>query len=322
MDITYPKKILSYSEGVKRVPEYNLITLIGEEKFFRDQARNKKLSTESGELVKIDCTEREEDSIFNEIKYKDLFNSKRIFWLTNFTKIKSLDFFTKNVFDDVIILDSEKAGRSLAFKDLEAKSLFIDCNIKPWEKESFALSAIKNYFSANGHSIDNDTTSYLFGHIGFDLYKLYSEILKVTLSKNEKSRITKEDIDSVCVLNKSYNIFDIVDKIIDNEKKEALVLLEKVFFYESGPSILLISLWFSHFENILYTKNNKKGVDQLFSYIKMPPMVIKKKLIPQAEKLSNEKILESLNYLAELDVKLRKGSFDLKHYIEKFIIDF
>ena len=54
----------------------------------------------------------------------------------------------------------------------------------------------------------------------------------------------------------------------------------------------------------------------------MSPTVIKKKLIPQANRISNEKLMESINFLAELDVKLRKGSFDLKYYLEKFIIDF
>lgn len=322
MSVKYPNKVLSYAEGIKRISEFNLITLVGEEKFFRDQAKNKKIASSNGDLISIDCSERNEESILNEIQYKDLFNSKRIFWLTNFTKIKNLKFFTLNSFDDVIILDSEKPTKTIAFKELETKSLYIDCNIKPWEKDSFALEAINRYFQSNGHSLDADVANYLYGHIGFDLYKLYLETQKIILLKNDKSRITKEDVDTICVLNKNYNIFDLIDKILDNNKKDALILLEKIYFYENTPSILLISLWFTHLENILYIKNNKKGEEQLYSYIKLPPTVIRKKLIPQAKKISNEKILNFLNFLATLDANLRRGSFDLKFYIEKFIIDF
>lgn len=318
----YPKKALTYSEGVKRVNDFNLITVVGEEKFFRDQIKNKKISLcKEMELISIDCSDRSEESIFSEIKYKDLFHSNRIFWLTNFTKIKKLEFFYENQFSDIVILDSDKAGKSKAFKELETKSLYIDCFIKPWDKEAFALSAIKGYSSNLGYSIEHDVANFLFSNIGFDLYKIFSEIQKITLLKDDKTSISKKDIESICTLNKSYNIFDIVDKVIENNKKDAILLLDKVFFYETGPAILLISLWFSHFENILYVKNNPNE-EQIFSYIKMPPTVIKKKLIPQADKLSNDKVLETLNNLAELDINLRKGSFDLKYYLEKFIIDF
>ena len=257
---------------------------------------------------------------FFEIRSKDLFSSKRIFILTNFTKIKDIDFFIKNTFDDVIIIESDKYTKTL--KALEGNSLYIDCTIKPWEKEKYAVSSIKSFITKQDFSIDEETAICLYQNIGFDLYKIFSEIKKIFLFKETKSQITKQDIYSVCILNKSYNIFDIVDKIIENKKKEALEIMEKVFLYETSPSILLISLWYSHFENMLYIKNTNKSEDQLNSYIKMPPSVIKKKLTPQANRLSNEKIIKSLNFLAELDVNLRKGSFDLKFYLEKFILDF
>jgi len=34
------------------------------------------------------------------------------------------------------------------------------------------------------------------------------------------------------------------------------------------------------------------------------------------------KIIESMNYLTAVDFNLRKGSFDLRYYLEKFILDY
>lgn len=321
--MNYPKKIISYSDGVKRVQDYGLITVVGEEKFFRDQIRNKKISLEKGaELIKIDCSEMDESEIFSLIENKDLFGSKRIFWISNFTKIKKLNFFFDNTFTDIIILDSDKAGKSKAFKELEQKSLYVDCSLKPWEKEPFALSMISGFLSKSGYSLEDGVAEEIYSCVGFDPYKIFLEIQKITLFNSGKSTITRKDLEEIGIRGKNYNIFDIVDKVLENKKKDALFLMEKVFFYESSPAILLISLWISHFESILYAKNNTGGEEQLFSYIKMSPTVIKKKLIPQANRISNEKLMESINFLAELDVKLRKGSFDLKYYLEKFIIDF
>ena len=63
--IDFPKNILSYSEGIKKVEKYNLIVAVGEESFFRDQIKNKKISLEKdSDIVKIDCSEKSESFIF------------------------------------------------------------------------------------------------------------------------------------------------------------------------------------------------------------------------------------------------------------------
>ena len=72
---------------------------------------------------------------------------------------------------------------------------------------------------------------------------------------------------------------------------------------------------------MLYLKHTDRE-DEISENIKLPPMVIKKKLMPQSNKISDKKIIESLDYLMKIDYNLRKGSFDLNFYLEKFIINF
>jgi len=318
--------ILSYRESLSHINQHNIIITVGNELFYRDQIKNKIIKENKDcDVVRIDCEETSEQDIFISLQFKDLFCSKRVFILKNFTKIKKLEYFLENKITDIVILDSEKAGKSKSFDGLKKKVLYIECNKpKPWEEESDAVGKITGFFKSNNLVIQESDAVYLFNQIGYNLYKLMSEMQKILIYKENSPNVlvTKNDIDTICIKGLKYSVFDLIDKIIDNNKKEALELFSKINRHEENSGILLISLWYSHFENLLYLKNTDKKEDELSEYIKMHPMVIKKKLLPQSRKLSNDKIVKSLDYLMKADYNLRKGSFNLDFFIEKFIIDY
>jgi hypothetical protein len=68
----------------------------------------------------------------------------------------------------------------------------------------------------------------------------------------------------------------------------------------------------------------KKRINEeaIYKYIKMPPTILKNKIFPQSRKIPTKKLIESMNYLVNADLNLRKGSFNLKFYLEKFILNF
>lgn len=316
---------MDFRLALKKIPEHNIILTIGNEPFYRDQFRNRVISLNKDcEVIKLDAGDMSESEILSHIGFRDLFSSKRVFCINNFTKIKNLEYFLDKKFSDIIVLDADSKGKSKAYKELEKKCLYVECvKPKPWEQEDDAVSKIKGYLTNSGLTIADNEAKYLFSHIGYNLNKLMKEMQKIVLFKsNSNSKVvTKNDINDICVLDLSYNIFDLVEKIIDGNKKEALNLLDKIYKFESGPAILLITVWYTHLENLLYLKTSKKDLSSN-GYIKLPPSVITKKLNPQANKLSVEKILESLKFLTEIDYGLRKGSFDLKFYLEQFILNF
>jgi len=328
-------KTFSFKDGINKVSQHSdMYVAFGEEPFFRDQIFNKLKNTyhsvlkEDIEILRLDCDELSEAEVKGIVLTRDLFTKKRLILLKNFTKIKKLEFFYETNLKDVFVFETEKAGRSKAYKELLKKTITIDCNRpKPWLEESDAVGKILGYLRRNGYEeVTQDTASYLYEQVGYNLYKLMSELDKIVMYKGGLQfigpEITKEDIDKICVHGMSYNVFDLIDKILAGKKKEALVLLDTIFKNESSPSILLINLWYTHFENMLYLKDTSKKEEELTTYIKMPPTVIQRKLIPQASNISASKITDSMNYLTEIDFKLRKGSFDLRYYLEKFILDF
>jgi len=316
---------MNFKESLSQLNKHNLIAIVGNEQFYRDQIKNRIIKDNKDcDVVKIDCDEMDEKDIFISLQFKDLFCSKRVFILRNFTKIKKLEYFTENKITDIVLFDSDKAGKSKAFDEFKKKILYVECNKpKPWEEESDATGKILGFFKLNNLTISENVALYLYNQIGYNLYKLMYEMQKLLIYKESSvdKQVTEKNIDTICVSGLKYSVFDLIDKIIDNNKKDALCLLEKINKYETNSGILLISLWYNHFENLLYLKHTDRE-DEISENIKLPPMVIKKKLMPQSNKISDKKIIESLDYLMKIDYNLRKGSFDLNFYLEKFIINF
>jgi len=313
---------MNYREAIKKINESNLIIAVGNEPFYRDQVFNKVIQTNPGhEVVRFDCSETPLKTIINTISFKDLFSTKRIFLLKNFLKLKKLTYFLERDFDDKIILDSEKIGRSKDFELLKEKGIYAEC-AKPkfWEEEDDFVGKAKAFTSSQGYSIDPESARYLFSQLGYNLYRLVRELQKLILYKDNPSRITISDIEAISLKSINYNVFDVIDHVLNGNKKKALELLEKIFKYEKSPGILLISLWYSHLESLLYLKTSDE--QKTVNFVKMPPLTVKNKLLPQSKKITIKKIVWALNYLTEMDYNLRKSSFDLKYLIEKFVIAF
>jgi DNA polymerase III delta subunit len=246
---------VSVSEAMKILDKNNVIVTVGEENYYRDQIRNKIiLSNKDLDIIRFDAKENEENEILNNLTSKDLFSSKRIFIIKNFTEIKKLDFLLEKSFSDIILLDADKKAKSKNFKEIEKKFLFIEC-LKPnlWDQETDAVNKIKLMLNKEGLIISPDISKYLYSHLGYNLYRIMREIQKIVLLKQNDTNknISKEDIDSICVSNINYNIFDIIDKILEGNKKEAIDIMNRLFVYENNSGILLISLWYSHFESLL-----------------------------------------------------------------------
>ena len=309
-----------YQQAIKKTKEYPLIITIGDESFYKEQVLKRVLADNpEAELQVFDAEIDPISEIEESLKDIDLFSSDKIIKIKNFTKWKN---FEKQLNSKhKIILEDSKLGTAKKFDDLKEKALIVECNKpKPWEeKEDFCIK-IKSLLNSKNYSIDEEAAEYIFCQIGYNLYCLMQELQKLILYKQESRHITLTDVKEICLEGIYYNVFDIIDFLIDNKKKEALESLNRIFKYESSPAILLINLWYSHFENLLYLKNcdNLEGK----TFLKMSPFIINKKLRPQANKVSEKKLVYSLNFLVHLDYNIRKGCQEPRYFLEKFIIDF
>lgn len=291
----------------------NFFALHGDNYFLKEVYKNKIINSNPNcDLINLDLNEFKESDILDKINYKDLFNTKKIFFIRNSDKIKNIEKIKSN--NNIIIFDFKKK-----IKEVEKNFTNLECLIPPiWDQEKDAVNKITSFFKKNKFNINYDDAKYIYFNVGYDLYKIIMECKKIIFLKNDLKDVSREEIDRICFKKNDEDIFSLIDKIIDNNKKGALEHLDTLYKNNPNPSILLITLWYTRFENILYIKTTKKIDDE---YIKLPKSVLEK-IKNQAKKISEEKIISSLNFLCNLDFSLRNGSFESKFYLENFIINF
>lgn len=287
--------------------------LSGENYFLKEVYKNKIISSNpNSELINLDLNDLKENDILDKVNYKDLFNIPKIFFIKNSDKIKNIEKIKANN-NNIIIFDFKKR------KILEKNYVNIECLVPPvWDQEQDAVNKIISFFNKNNFKINYENAKHIYFNVGYDLYKIIMECKKIILLKKDNSDVSVTDIDRICFKKNEEDVFSLIDKIIDNNKKEALQQLDTIYKNNLNPSILLITLWYTRFENILYIKTSKKIDD---TYIRLPKSVLEK-IKTQSNKISEEKIIFSLNFLCDLDFSIRNGSFNPKFYLENFIINF
>ena len=316
-------KVSSIKEALKNLDNFKIIVSSGEETYYKEQLKHKIISNNPDHIYQtIDAEETDFENFVDRLIFKDLFGSKRIFLIKNANKIENFKFFLNLESEDIIILEADKIITS-KINVIKEIALIAEFKKPPlWEEEKDIVGKITNFFKANGYEIEDSTAKYLYGHIGYNLYKLSNELQKLSLFKDQGNTITRNDIDSVGISNNKSNVFDIINFLIENNKKEALSLLDKVF-KKQNPGILLISSWYSHFEKLLYLRTvTNKEISDISEFMEIHAYVIETKLKPQAKKFSTKKLLNILKTLANIELKIKQSSISIKLYLEKFILEF
>jgi DNA polymerase III delta subunit len=172
-----PKKILPFKEAIPYLDKVNIIVSCGNENYYREQLRNKIISSHPDFILnKINAKESKIEDFLDRMLFKDLFNSKRIFIIEEFNEIEDIDYFINNEFEDILILDSEKINKD-KLKKLLNKALVVEMKKPPiWEEEGLVTGRIKGFLKGKNYEIKDSDAMYLYNNIGYDLYKLSNEL--------------------------------------------------------------------------------------------------------------------------------------------------
>ena len=202
----------------------------------------------------------------------------------------------------------------LAVAEVEEFNDWTAPSIKKWIKSKIDL--------------DDDTIDYLIATVGSDLYRLDSEIAKLSVYGGP---ITPKEVNLLVTPTLSNSVFDFTDAISQQDHRKALRLFSGL--RQQGESIFAIfPMIVRNFRILLLYKNKLlAGQDRrtIMADLKIPPFVASK-VHSQADNYSLEVLQQCYNCLLEIDVQVKTGvintsstntrEFDLA--IEKFILDF
>ncbi len=183
--------------------------------------------------------------------------------------------------------------------------------------------------SKKGGKINIMAASYLAQHVGADLWKLSSEIDKLTAYAGERE-IQAKDIDLLTRSSAETNIFKLTDQIGNKRTHEAIKTLHTLL--DSGEELpYVFAMIVRQFRLLIEVKDLvRKGFQkqQIIDRLKQHPFVITNTL-NQTRNFEADKLKETYTKLLEIDTKFKTGkihylSTDKRHYllqIEKLIVE-
>ena len=189
----------------------------------------------------------------------------------------------------------------------------------------WALRRIKKI--SESASISRPALEKLLAFAGEDMHFLNNEIEKLAAYADGKM-ITEENVELLVRANLGSNIFNTIDAIGANNKKEALGLLHRHLEKGDDPFYLL-SMFVYQFRNLLKVADfkNQFGADEyaIAREGKMHPFVVKKSLA-QIRNFSLagqalDKLKNIYQELGELDTAVKTGKVEIKLALDKFIVE-
>lgn len=321
-----------------------IIFLYGEDSFRSHQKlleiKNKYLaSDESGSGLSVfDCGE--EKDIFRKIKNilgtANLLAPKRLLIVKNIIS-EAGDLEQKNLLE-FLKKNGQKIGEDRDIvavfweNNLPKKSgalfKFLEKNGKSQNFEKLTSAKLNNWILKNILALDSNAKisklalDKLAAFCGGDTALLYSEIQKL-VNYSDKNTIGEKEVELLVKANLDNNIFQMVDAIGANNKKEALKLLHNHLQSGDDP-FYLFSMFLYQFRNLLKIADLKEnGVSSEYEISKITkthPFVIRKSLA-QIRNFSFEKLKSIYQELGEIDGKIKIGKIEIKLALDKFVAE-
>ena len=186
------------------------------------------------------------------------------------------------------------------------------------EKEYELLSWCSNYFKSNDIEISTADINYFINLCGTEKLILKNEMDKLIDYSYNSKKVTKEDIDLLCIKTSDIIIFDLTDSLGAKNKKSALNSLDELIANKE-PIQKIVIMIAKHFKSLLVAKycaiENRNVMDELST----KSTYAANKYKSQARSFSLDELTRIIKNLAELDIDSKLGRIDLKIGLERII---
>jgi len=157
---------------------------------------------------------------------------------------------------------------------------------------------------------------------GGNMFSLNQEIHKLVNFSDEKI-VSEKDVEEIVKAETDINIFNTIDALANNNKKEAITLLHNHLAKGEDP-FYIFSMFIYQFRNLLKVADLKENFGaneyEISRITKMHPFVIRKSF-SQTKNFPLEKLKKIYQKLADLDTAIKTGKMDIKLALDKFVAE-
>ena len=189
--------------------------------------------------------------------------------------------------------------------------------VKPWQLPQFAAS-----YAAQEHSktLNKTAAGELVDLVGDNQERICREIDKLAVFVGDNKTITQKDVESLIGHNRLFNIFAVIDSIIEANTAKAIDRLRNVFADDKSAGYTTVGALAFHFRRMFNAKAlMDKGVNSSQIAKQLNIWGNREKFFAQIKKVNLKQIGDILGQLAAIDAAIKTGQTAAEVAIEKLV---
>ena len=308
--------------------------LYGEEYFLlKEKIEEIKSKTNVDNIISIDFDYSNIQNILNEVCYIDLFNSKKLLIVSNFTfkKLKEEDEkalikYFDNLNDNVIIFKC--IDKSLDLRKNIVKKFNSVAKVSYLKKlDRFELfNHLKEMFKKEKYKISDELIKKIINDCGYNNYSennnyIFDEINKLMMYTLMEKEINSKDIDDVILKNTDNEIFNLINAVTRRDIEATFDEFKIIKELDIEPTIILTSIA-KQFRTLLQIKilNSEMGNDSIAKKLGLNPYAVE--IISKNINLYTiDNLVDILDKIFYADEKMKSENIDKYGILEQFFID-
>ena len=320
----------NYELGKINILKNNIILLYGKNEGLKKEKISEIISKKKeSKVFKYDEKEilDSPESFYEKLNNGSLFENEKIIIINRSTE-KILPILNlileKNLKDIIIILNANILEKKSKLRSLFEKNKKLICVAFYPDTYETLSKLTQNFFHNFRVPISSQNINLIVSRCNGERENLNNELNKISLFLKNKKKIEVEDLIKLTNLSENFSINELVDSCLAKNQRKTINILNENSF-SSDDYIIIIRTFLSKTKKILtlideYEFNN--DLNATLANAKPPIFWKDKDIVKQQIKVwTSKKIKETIYKLNELEILVKKNSFNSIHLITDFILE-
>ena len=217
-----------------------------------------------------------------------------------------------------LFIEKEVDKRNRLYKAVKAKGHIVELTV---QDENTLRRWVLGLVKKEKKQMEGADAAYFLNKVGTDMENITQELEKLFCYTIGRDRITRDDIDQICVTQITNHIFEMVNAVAGKDQKRALDLYYELLALKEPPMRILF-LIARQCNMLLQTKELKaRGYDNrtIGSKIGVPPFIAGKYLT-QASRFKTSLLRNAVQQCVETEAAVKSGKMNDRMSVEILIL--
>ena len=203
-----------------------------------------------------------------------------------------------------IFVEDEVDKRSKLFKAVKSKGRVVEL---PFQDENTLKRWVAGKIRNENKQVTEQTIIYFLNKVGTDMENITKELEKLFSYTMEKTDITKEDVDAICVTQIANHIFDMVNAVAEKQQKKALDLYYELLALKEPPMriLFLMTRQYRMLFQVKHLANKGYSKKEIASKTGLHPFAVGK-YMDQAKYFKASELRMVMEYSADIEQRVKK----------------